>query len=397
MKVSSRTTIIQASPLRKLMPFAETAKSKGVKIYHLNIGQPDLETPEVMLNIYKNFDQKVLAYGPSQGIEIYRENLSAYYKKHKIDIEPEELIVTTAGSEALIFALLSTCDVGDEIIIPEPFYTNYNGFATIAGVTIKSVTTHIEDGFSLPSKEKFQELITSKTKAIMLCNPGNPTGAVYTKKEIEMVAKLAIENDLFVISDEVYREFVYEGAKHTSILNVKGMEKNAIIVDSVSKRYSACGARVGCLVSKNKEIIAGTLKYAMARLCPPTIDQYAANAATSLSDDYFEKNILEYQKRRDIVFDVISNVEGVVCTKPKGAFYIIAKLPLEDAEDFVKWMLTDFSDNNETTMVAPAAGFYASKDLGKNEIRIAYILNENSLRRAMEILIKGLKVYCNQK
>ncbi len=393
MKLSDRAINIQASPIRKLMPFANEAKKKGIHIYHLNIGQPDIETPKEMLDVYKNFEEKVLAYGPSQGLECYRKNLVNYYRKHNIELDIDDIIVTTAGSEAIVFALLTACNEDDEVIVPEPFYTNYNGFATMTGVKIVPLTTYAEDGFALPSNEKIRALINSKTKAIMLCNPGNPTGAVYPKEDIQRIADIAIENDLFVISDEVYREFVYDGLSHTSILDIEGMEDLAIMVDSISKRYSACGARIGCLISRNKNFITSTIKFAQARLCPPTIDQLAANAAIDIEEEYFKKIISEYDNRRNLVFEELQKIEDVICIKPKGAFYIIAKLPIDDAEHFAKWMLEEFSYENETVMFAPAQGFYATPELGKNEIRIAYILNKNDLKKAMKIFRKGLEKY----
>jgi aspartate aminotransferase len=397
MRLSERAINVQASPIRKLMPFANETKKKGIHINQLNIGQPDIETPKEMLNVYKNYDSKVLAYGPSQGLDIYRNNLVNYYNKHGIKLNSNDIIVTTAGSEAIVFALLTACNSGDEVIVPEPFYTNYNGFATMTGVKIVPLTTYAEDGFALPTDEKIKALISSKTKAIMLCNPGNPTGAVYPKEDIQRIAKIAIENDLFVISDEVYREFIYDGLSHTSILDIKKMEQLAIMVDSISKRYSACGARIGCLVSRNKEFIASAIKFAQARLCPPTIDQLAANAAIDIEEEYFKKIISEYEKRRNLVFEELQKIEDVICIKPKGAFYIIAKLPIDDSEHFAKWMLEEFSYENETVMFAPAEGFYATPGLGKNEIRIAYILNENDLKKAMKIFRKGLKEYKNRR
>ena len=396
MKLSDRAINIQASPIRKLMTFANEAKKKGIHIYHLNIGQPDIETPKEMLNVYKNFEEKVLAYGPSQGLECYRKNLVNYYRKHNIELDVDDIIVTTAGSEAIVFALLTVCNKDDEVIVPEPFYTNYNGFATMTGVKIVPLTTYAEDGFALPSNEKIRSLINSKTKAIMLCNPDNPTGAVYPKEDIQRIADIAIENDLFVISDEVYREFIYDGLSHTSILDINKMEQSAIMVDSISKRYSACGARIGCLVSRNKEFITSAIKFAQARLCPPTIDQLAANAAIDIEEEYFKKIISEYDNRRNLVFEELQKIEDVICIKPKGAFYIIAKLPINDSEHFAKWMLKEFSYENETVMFAPAEGFYATPGLGKNEIRIAYILNENDLKKAMRIFRKGLKEYKNR-
>lgn len=393
MKLSDRANNVQASPIRKLMPFANAAKKKGIKIYHLNIGQPDIETPKEMLDVYANYQDKVLAYGPSQGLDLYRENLVNYYRRHDIKIDVEDIIVTTAGSEAIVFAMLVTCNPGDEIIIPEPFYTNYNGFATMTGVKIKPLTTYAEDGFKLPTDDKILELISEKTKAILLCNPGNPTGAVYSKKDLERVAAIARKHDLYVIADEVYREFVYDGDSHTSILEIPGMEDKAVMVDSISKRYSACGARIGCLISRNKGLIAAALKFAQARLCPPTIDQLAANACIDIEADYFTAILQEYDKRRRIVFEELQKIEGNVCVMPKGAFYIIVKLPLDDAENFAKWMLEEYSLDNETVMFAPAEGFYATPGLGKDELRIAYILNENDLKKAMKIFREGFEEY----
>ena len=316
-----------------------------------------------------------------------------YYGRHNITIDVDDIIVTTAGSEAIIFAMLATCNQGDEIIIPEPFYTNYNGFASMTGVKIVPLTTQAENGFCLPNNDKIKSLISAKTKVIMLCNPGNPTGTVYPQKDIKRAAKIAKENNLYIISDEVYREFVYDGLTHTSVLDIAGMEELAIMVDSISKRYSACGARIGCLISRNKKLIASVLKFAQARLCPPTIDQLAANACIDIEAEYFVEILKEYDKRRNIVFDELQKIDGIICIKPKGAFYIIAKLSIEDAEDFARWLLEEFSVNNETVMFAPAQGFYATPGIGKNEIRIAYVLNENDLKTAMEILRQGLEEY----
>ena len=393
MKLSERANEIQASPIRKLMPFANAAKEQGTHIYHLNIGQPDIETPKEMRDVYKTYDDAVLAYGPSQGLDIYRKNLVRYYDKHNISLNKDDIIVTTAGSEALVFALLVTCNAGDEVIVPEPFYTNYNGFAKMTGVKIVPLTTYAEDGFKLPESEKIEDLITEKTAAIMMCNPGNPTGTVFPKSEIERIAEIAKRTNLFVISDEVYREFVYDGATHTSILDIDGMEDLAVMVDSISKRYSACGARIGCIISRNKKLMNATLKFAQARLCPPTIDQLAANACIDIEEAYFTKIIAEYDKRRNFVFEELQKIDDIVCVKPTGAFYIIAKLPITDAEHFATWMLTDFRLDNETVMFAPAEGFYATKDLGKNELRLAYILNEESLKKAMKIFRAGLEEY----
>jgi aspartate aminotransferase len=393
MLLSQRAIEVQASPIRKLMPYATTAKKKGIKVYHLNIGQPDIETPEVMMKAYHNFNEKVLAYGPSQGLDEYRHALVKYFHKFDISIHEEDIIVTTAGSEAIIFAMMVTCNPGDEIIVPEPFYTNYNGFATMAGVVLVPLTTYAETGFALPEKEKIEALINKKTKAFMFCNPGNPTGTVYTRKELEMLAEIAIKHNIYLISDEVYREFVYEGEKCTSILEFEELERHAIMCDSVSKRYSACGARIGCLVSRNKDIMAATLKFAQARLCPPTIEQVAASACVDLPDSYTEEIINEYNKRRNIVYHELQKIKGVVCVKPRGAFYIIVKLPIEDAEEFIIWLLEHYRVNNETVMMSPAEGFYATPGLGKNELRIAYILNEQDLKKAMHIFITGLAEY----
>ncbi len=397
MKLSNRALTIQESPIRKLAPYAEKAKERGTSIYHLNIGQPDIETPREMLDVYANFDGKVLAYGPSQGLDEYRKNLVYYYARHGIVIEKEDIIVTVAGSEAIIFALTATCNFGDEIIVPEPFYTNYNGFATMAGVNIVPLTTYAEDGFALPENEVIQAAITPKTKAIVICNPGNPTGTVYSAGDIKRLAEIARKHNLYVIADEVYREFVYDGLSHTSILDVDGFAEHAIVVDSVSKRYSACGARVGCIVSRNKELMKSVLKFAQARLCPPTLDQLAANAATKLDKSYFDGVIAEYDKRRNIVFEELQKIEGVVCEKPRGAFYFIAKLPIINAENFAKWMLAEYSIDNETVMFAPAQGFYATPGLGEDEVRLAYILNENALKKAMYIFRKGLEIYKKQE
>ncbi len=396
MELSQRALGIQASPIRKLAPYADEAKAKGTHVFHLNIGQPDIETPKEIMDVYNHFDEKVLSYGPSQGLLKYRKNLINYYNKHQIPLKIEDLIVTTAGSEAIIFALLATCNVGDEIIVPEPFYTNYNGFATIAGVKIRPLTTYAEEGFALPSNEKIIECITDKTRAILFSNPGNPTGAVYLKSDLERLAEIALEYDLYLISDEVYREFVYDGLSHVSSLHINGIEDRAIMVDSISKRYSACGARIGCIISRNQVLMQSLLKFAQARLCPPTIDQLAANAAVDIQDEYFISVLQEYDKRRNIVYDEVQQIEGVVCVKPQGAFYIIVKLPIEDAEDFAIWMLEKFSEDDQTVMFAPAEGFYATPGLGRNEVRLAYILNEKALKRAMFLFRRGLQEYMNK-
>ncbi len=393
MQLSKRAREIQASPIRKLMPHAVAAKKRGTKVYHLNIGQPDIPTPQVMIDVYHSFSDKVLAYGPSQGLDVYRDGLVKYYQKCGISLKENQIIVTIAGSEAVTFAMYVTCEVGEEIIVPEPFYTNYNGFATMAGIKIKPLLTVAEDGFQLPKDEVIEAAIGPKTRAIMICNPGNPTGTVYSKEDITRLCKIAKKHNLFVISDEVYREFTYDGAKHTSILEIEGMEDLAIMVDSVSKRYSACGARIGCIVSRNAELMAATLKFAQARLCPPTVDQLAANACINLGDDFFGPLISEYKKRRDLVYSELQKIPGIVCVKPQGAFYIVAKLPIENAEDFVIWLLDNFQIDNETVMAAPAEGFYSTPGLGRNELRLAYILNEEDLAKAMNIFRKGFEEY----
>ncbi|HOZ01625.1 MAG TPA: pyridoxal phosphate-dependent aminotransferase [Candidatus Syntrophosphaera sp.] len=393
MKLSQRALEIQASPIRKLMPHAVAAKKRGIKIYHLNIGQPDIPTPQPMLDAYHSFSDKVLAYGPSQGLDIYRQGLVEYYAKCGIQLAENEIIVTTAGSEAITFAMMVVCGVGDEILVPEPFYTNYNGFATMAGITLKPVTTFAETGFQLPSDAEIEARVTPRTKAIMVCNPGNPTGTVYSREDIFRIAAIAKKHGLYVISDEVYREFLYEGLSHTSIMHVPDFEENAILVDSVSKRYSACGARIGCIASKNKPLMEAALKFAQARLCPPTVDQLAANACVPLADEFFVPLIAEYQARRDLVYDALMQIPGVVCVKPQGAFYILVKLPVADCEDFVTWLLNEFSIDGETVMGAPAEGFYATPGLGRNEMRLAYVLNKDDLAKAMHIFAKGFEAY----
>jgi aspartate aminotransferase len=346
-----------------------------------------------MIKVYHEFSDKVLAYGPSQGLEVYQKSLVQYYAKHGVQLSTDDIIVTTAGSEAITFAMLVVANEGDEIIVPEPFYTNYNGFATMTSVQLKPITTHAENGFALPDDAAFESVISAKTRAIMLCNPGNPTGTVYPKEDLLRVAQICKKHNIFLISDEVYREFIYDGLTHTSVLTIPDFEQHAIMVDSVSKRYSACGARIGCIVSKNKQLMQATLKFAQARLCPPTVDQLAANACVYLRDDYFTQMVAEYQSRRDLVFAELSDIDGIICKKPEGAFYIIAKLPIADAEDFVMWMLSDFQLNGATVMAAPAEGFYATPGLGKNELRLAYILNKENLKKAMHIFREGLKEY----
>ena len=390
--LSSRNEITQESPIRKLAPFANIAKEEGVKIYHLNIGQPDIKTPENMVNAYKNIPA-IIEYGPSDGLLSYRKKLVEYYQGVNIDAKLENIFVTTGGSEAIVLTLISATSPGDEIIIPEPFYTNYNGFASQAGVNVVPLTTNIEDGFHLPSIEEFEKKLTDKTKAIVICNPGNPTGAVFSKAKLQELADFAKDHNLYLISDEVYREFTYDGKKSTSVFQLKGVDENAIVIDSVSKRYSACGSRIGNILTRNQPLLDLVMKFGQARLCPPTIDQMAAEVAVDTPKSYFDEVITEYEKRRDISFNRLSNIEGVIVPKPEGAFYMVLALPIEDAEHFAKWMLSDFRLNNETLMIAPAAGFYGTKGLGKNQIRIAYVLNESDLNKSFDILEAALVEY----
>jgi aspartate aminotransferase len=385
------------SPIRKLVPYAEAAKKRGIKVYHLNIGQPDIKTPEVALNAVKNVDIKVLEYSHSAGFESYRLKLSNYYKAHGLPIEVGDIIITTGGSEALLFAMGSTMDFGDEIIIPEPFYANYNGFSIASGVKVVPVISTIDEGFALPPISAFEKLITSKTKAILICNPGNPTGYLYSESEIVQLAEIVKKHDLFLIADEVYREFVYdENDKHFSVMNIPGIEENAIMIDSVSKRYSMCGARIGCIVSKNKEVMSTAMKFAQARLSPPTFAQIASEAALDTPQSYFDEVIEEYKDRRDILIEELNKIEGVKVATPKGAFYCIAKLPVNNADDFAQWLLESYNYNGETVMVAPAAGFYSTPNVGLDEVRIAYVLKRDDLIKSVQILKEALKTYKNK-
>lgn len=393
MKFSQRIDEMQLSPIRKLVPLAEAAKKQGKKVYHLNIGQPDIETPREFFEAIKNFDEKVLAYAFSQGIPELIDSFIKYYKGFGVSYEKDEILVTNGGSEALTFSLIATCDNDDEVLVPEPFYTNYNSFGKSAGVKIVPITTKAEDGFRLPAKSEIQAKITKRTKAIVLSNPGNPTGAVYSRDQIEMVRDLALENDLYIIADEVYREFVYDGLDYVSFAQLKEIEDRVIITDSISKRYSACGARIGCIASKNKDLMGQIMKLCQGRLCVATIEQVGAAALANVSPDYMKKAFAEYQLRRDVVYGALKQMEGVICEEPKGAFYIIAKLPVKNAEDFVKWMLTDFSLDNATVMMAPAEGFYATEGLGVDEVRLSYVLKREDLEASMRILDAGLKEY----
>jgi len=392
-KISNKGISMPESPIRKLVPFAEKAKKAGKKVYHLNIGQPDIKTPEVALKAIHDFSDKVVEYSHSAGFETYRTGLASYYNNLGIAVDQNDIIVTTGGSEALLFTLNSCLDSGDEIIIPEPFYANYNGFSTSAGVTVKPIATTIENGFALPKIEEFEKLITAKTKAILICNPGNPTGYLYSKEELETLKNIVLKHDLFLIADEVYREFAYDGNVHHSVLNIEGLENNSIVIDSTSKRYSMCGIRVGCVVSKNKEFMATAMKFAQARLSPPTFGQIAGEAALQTDASYFNEVSAEYVNRRDVLIEGLNNIEGVICPKPKGAFYAIAQLPVDDADKFAQWLLEDFDLNGETIMVAPAAGFYSTPNTGINQVRIAYVLNVGALQSAINILEAALKVY----
>ena len=392
-RISIKGSQMPASPIRKLVPFGEEAKKRGVNVYHLNIGQPDIKTPQIALDAVKNYTIDVLAYSRSEGSEAYRQKLAAYYQKNNIYVKAEDIIVTTGGSEALLFAFGSIMDTGDEVIIPEPFYANYNGFSVASGVKVVPVISKIEDNFALPPIEEFEKLITSKTKVILICNPGNPTGYLYSEEEIKKLARLVKKHDLFLIADEVYREFVYDGIKHFSILENEELEDNAIIIDSVSKRYSMCGARIGCLVSKNKEVIATAIKFAQARLSPPTYAQIACEAALETNQSYFDEVITEYVGRRNTLIKELEQIKDIKVAHPKGAFYCMVELPVANTDDFAQWLLEDFQYNNETIMLAPAAGFYSTPNTGLNQIRIAYVLKKEDLIKAVQILKIALQKY----
>ncbi len=392
--ISNKGQQMPASPIRKLVPFAEQAKKLGKKVYHLNIGQPDIETPNEVFEAMRNIDFKVLEYSHSAGIETYRKKLAENYKsKYKINIDFSQVIITTGGSEALSFAMMSCMNPLDEIIIPEPFYANYNGFACAADIKIIPVTAQIETGFSLPSISEFENKITSKTKAILICNPNNPTGYLYSEQELQDLKELVIKHDLFLFVDEVYRDFCYDGKKHFSVLNLDGLDKNVVVVDSVSKRFSMCGARVGCVITRNTELMNTMLKFAQARLSPPTFGQIASEAALKVADNYFEAINEEYISRRNLLVEGLNQIDGVTCPKPGGAFYTIAKLPIDDSDKFCQWLLESFSFNNETVMLAPATGFYSTPGKGKQEVRIAYVLNKTDLKNAIKCLEEALKVY----
>jgi aspartate aminotransferase len=391
--ISERGLQMPASPIRKLAPFADAARKKGVHVYHLNIGQPDIETPAVMRQRLQTLKDKVYAYSPSGGTPEYVATLQAYYKKLGIDLKPGEILATTGGSEALLFAMYACCNPGDEIIVVEPFYTNYRSFAVMAGVTLKPLLSKGEDGFHLPARTEWDKLVTDRTRMVILCNPSNPTGTVYSRDELQMVAQFCKDKGLYLLADEVYREFVYDGKQAVSVLTLPGMEQHVIVVDSLSKRYSACGIRLGCLVTRNAEIFGACMRMAQGRLSPPGLAQYIAVAATELGPEYTQNVVTEYQKRRDILFAGLSEIPGVFLRKPEGAFYFVARLPVRDSDDFAAWLLSDFSYNGATVMVAPANGFYATPGLGMNEVRIAYVLNEGDLRASVKIIAEALKAY----
>ncbi len=392
-KISIKGASMPASPIRKLVPFAEAAKKAGRKIYHLNIGQPDIETPKVMMDAIKNTDIKVLEYSHSAGFESYRKKLAGYYKTYNINVSENEMIITTGGSEAIQIALMTCFNPGDEIIIPEPFYANYNGFSCASGVVVKPVKSFIETGFALPPISEFEKLITPKTKGIMICNPGNPTGYLYSREELELLKNLVLKYDLFLLSDEVYREFCYDGKEYISVMHLEGIDNNIILLDSISKRYSACGARIGALISKNKEIMASALRFAQARLSPPTFGQIGAEAALETPAEYFENVKKEYTDRRNFIVEALNKMEGVFCPKPSGAFYCIAKLPIDNADKFCQWLLEEFELNGETVMLAPASGFYSTPGSGTDEVRLAYVLNIDAMKNAMNCLDEALRVY----
>ncbi len=395
--LSARAQEMPSSPIRKLVPYADRAKAAGKHVYHLNIGQPDIRTPETFFNPIKNMDMPVVEYGPSAGLLSLREKFAAYYRANNIDVSAQNILITTGGSEAIIFTLMVIMDPGDEVIIPEPFYTNYNGFAVEAGVKVVPIPSSIDTGFQLPPIGSIREKITPRTRAIMICNPNNPTGYVYSRQEMEALRDICLEKDLFLLTDEVYREFVYDGAEHISAMHFPEIADRVVMLDSVSKRYSACGARIGMIVSKNEAFIEAALKFGMARLCPPTIEQIASEAAVDTPQSYFDEVNAEYKKRRDLMVRLLRDIPGVVCPNPRGAFYLVVGLPVEDAGHFAQWLLTDFDVDGETVMVAPADGFYATPGLGKNEVRIAYVLKEQDIARAMHIVAEGLKAYPHKK
>jgi aspartate aminotransferase len=395
--ISKKGRMMPASPIRKLVPYADAAKKRGIKVFHLNIGQPDIATPKIALDAVRNFDQKVVEYSHSAGILSYRKKLVDYYARFDIHITADDIIIGAGGSEAILFAMNSCMDPGDEIIIPEPFYANYNGFAVNAGIKVIPIPSKIETGFALPPIADFEKAITPRTKAIIICNPNNPTGYLYSREELETLKAIVLKHDLFLFADEVYREFCYDGKKHFSVMHLEGLDENVVLIDSVSKRYSACGIRIGAMISKNKELMATALKFAQARLSPPTLGQVAAEAAIDTPDEYFVNVLKEYVARRNVVVDFINQMPGAFCPNPSGAFYVVARLPIDDSDRFCKWLLEDFSYQNQTVMLAPATGFYATQGRGLDEVRISYVLKVEDLKSSMNCLQEALKVYPGRK
>ncbi len=395
--ISKRIRNMQESPIRKLVPYADQAKSREIKVYHLNIGQPDIKTPAPVLNAIKNFSQEIIAYGYSQGEPFLREVISEYFKNYNISVNPDDMIITTGGSEAILFAFSVVADIDDEIIVFEPYYTNYNGYAAMSNIRLIPVTTKAENGFALPSTEEIEKKIGKRTKAILLCSPNNPTGTIYPEKDLNRIIEIAKKHDLFIISDEVYREFIYDDIEYRSLLHFEEAKDRVIVVDSISKRYSACGARIGYLISKNRDVLSGVMKLAQARLCPPVVEQVAAAEAYRMSFSYFKEVQKEYKNRRDIMYKELKSIDGVVLELPMGAFYMVVKLPVKDSEHYARWLLEEFNHNNETVMVAPAGGFYSTEGLGNDEIRLAYVLEKQKLKKAMEILKKSLEIYPEKK
>jgi aspartate aminotransferase len=395
--ISERGQKCPPSPIRKLVPYSDEAKKRGIKVYHLNIGQPDIETPANVLSKIRNTDLKVIEYSHSAGFLSYRKKLAEYYLKHGITVSPDEMIVTTGGSEAIMFAMFTCLNPGDEIIIPEPFYANYNGFSVAAGVVVKPIDSFIENGFALPPISAFEKAITPKTKAIMVCNPNNPTGYLYSREELESLKEIVLKHDLYLFADEVYREFVYDGKTHYSVMNLKGIEQNAVLLDSISKRYSACGARIGVMISRNREVMSTALKFAQARLSPPTFGQIAGEEAINTPDSYITGVLKEYVQRRNVVVESINKMEGCFCPDPGGAFYAMARLPIDDSDKFCQWLLEQFNCDNKTLMLAPGTGFYSTPGRGKDEVRISYVLNVEDLRNAMKCLEAALKIYPGRK
>ena len=392
-KLSAKGDKMPASPIRKLVPYSTAAKAAGKHVYHLNIGQPDIASPQVALDAVRNIDRKLIEYSDSDGFASYRKALANYYTRVGIPVDAANIMVTTGGSEALTIGFMTAMDPGDEIIIPEPFYANYNGFATMGGMTVKPITAHIEDGYALPSVAEFEKQITPRTKAILICNPGNPTGSLYTQEDLEHLAELCVRHDLYLFADEVYREFCYDGAHPFSAMNLKGAEQHVIMVDSVSKRYSMCGARIGALITRNTAFMANALKFAQARLSPPTLGQIAGEAALNTPQSYFDAVVSDYVERRNVLVDGLNAIPGVLCPKPAGAFYAMARLPIDNADRFCQWMLEEFSFNNETVMMAPGTGFYSTAGAGTDEVRMAYVLKVEDLRKAVRCLEEALKVY----